>query len=159
MDYLMTAVQDNDAEKLRQMIRNRKKARAKTEDPGKPSNSTYDFLQNACVAAAESNCIAALEVALDEGGTIDAGENFEQIDCAPFAKTNRSLKLDVIDAASNNGCFEVFEFLIARGWDVNQELGPPGDALMYRKPHSIRTRKIEITDVQPIIAWLLLPTT
>lgn len=77
MDYLMTAVRDNDAEKLRQMIRNRKKARAKSEDPSKPSNSTYGFLKNACVAAAEGNCIAALEVILDEGGTIDAGESFE----------------------------------------------------------------------------------
>lgn len=131
MDYLMTAVQDNDAEKLRQMIRNRKKVRAKSEDPSKPSNSTYDFLQNACIAAAESNCIAALGVALDEGGTIDAGESFEQIYRVPFAQTNRSLKLDIIGAASHNGCFEVFEFLIARGWDVNQELGLSGDALMY----------------------------
>lgn len=73
----MTAAYNNDAERLRQLIRNRKKARAKSQDPSKPSNST-DFLQNACEAAAANNCIAALEVVLDEGGTIDAGESFEK---------------------------------------------------------------------------------
>lgn len=87
MDYLMTAVQDNDAARLRQLIRNRTKARA-SQDPSKQRDST-DFLQNACEAAAGSNCIAALEVILDEGGRIEAGESFEQM-LHHLRKTDRS---------------------------------------------------------------------
>lgn len=91
MDYLMTAVQDNDGGRLRQLIRNRKKARA-SQDPSKQRDRS-DFLQNACEAAAGSNCIAALEVILDEGGRIEAGEIALSrccTICAQKPKTDRS---------------------------------------------------------------------
>lgn len=60
----------------------------------------------------------------------------------------------MISAASNSGSLEVLEFLIARGWDVNQELGLSGDALMYvRRPtYSILPNTLNIkrslTDVR-----------
>lgn len=76
MDNLVIAAHDDDVGRLRQLLHNRKKARASSQDPNKERNAS-NSVQNACEAAAGSSCIAALELLLDEGGRIEAGGSFE----------------------------------------------------------------------------------
>lgn len=78
MDNLVMAAHDNDVVRIRQLLHNRKKARASSHDPSKERNAS-NSVQNACEAAAASNCIAALEVLLDEGGRIEEGGSIEQM--------------------------------------------------------------------------------
>lgn len=78
MDNLVAAAQDNDVGRLRQLLHNRKKAQASSQDPSRQRNFR-ESLQNACEAAVYCNSIAALGVLLDEGGSIEAGESFEQM--------------------------------------------------------------------------------
>lgn len=70
MDDLPTAAQDNNVERLRNLLESRKGAHQGASE----EQNTSDSLQKACQVAARNNHLAALEVLLNEGSEIDRGE-------------------------------------------------------------------------------------
>ncbi len=150
MDDSTTAAQDNDVRRLCQLLEIRKGAHHVASE----GQISSDSLQKACQIAARNNHSAALE----ERRHRDWTRCELWATPRPLHKTDRLPNLATISAASYSDSIKIFRLLIACDWDVNEPLGHPGDALLY-KTRSIQTCSTLITDAQTSIAWLLVPIT
>ncbi|KIN03104.1 hypothetical protein OIDMADRAFT_178813 [Oidiodendron maius Zn] len=101
MEELVNAAETNDLDKLRHYL---DLERAQNPQLSKEMYKSTAAMRAACHAAARNNHPAALDILLDSGCWIDR--------------------------ASIAGSKEVFDSLIARGWDINSRVGYRGDALM-----------------------------
>jgi hypothetical protein len=101
MSDLVSAARINDLRALRCII-------SVNKEHVSPGEATIE-IQDACAAAALANHPATVELLIDGGCWISP---------------------DVICATLEGKSKDVFEMLIAKGWDVNLNLGHMGDALM-----------------------------
>lgn len=101
MSNLVSAATINDLQALRYII-------SVNKEHVSPGEATAE-IQDACAAAALANHPAAVELLLDSGCWISP---------------------DVVCAALEGKSKDVLEKLMAKGWDVNLDLGHMGDALM-----------------------------
>jgi hypothetical protein len=101
MSDLINAAKINDLQSLRHAL--------SVNDGHIPPNKATTKMQDACAAAALANHPAAVELLIDNGCWISP---------------------DVICATLEGRSTDVFNKLIAKGWDVNLDLGHLGDALM-----------------------------
>ena len=101
MSDLVSAARINDLRALRYIL-------SVNKEHVSPGEATIE-IQDACAAAALANHPAAVELLIDSGSWISP---------------------DVICATLEGKSKDVFEMLIAKGWDVNLNLGHMGDALM-----------------------------
>jgi len=127
MDDLVSAAQTNDLDRLRRLLKTEK---ANNPWLGKDSASqSTSAMQAACDAAARYNHPAALNLLLDSGCCVLPGEHTE-LDCV-FLKRLTILQISgTIIGALEGKHKDVFDSLIARGWDVSSNLGHLGDALL-----------------------------
>jgi hypothetical protein len=121
MDDLVSAAQTNDLDRLRRLV--------KVEKANNPGLEYTSAMQDACHAAACQNHPAALNLLLDSGcWRISAGEHTEPDRVSLKRLTILPIPATVIGALAKK-CKDVFDALIARGWDVSSNLGHIGDAL------------------------------
>jgi hypothetical protein len=101
MSDFSSAAKINDLQALRSIL-------SVNKEHISPGEATTE-MQDACAAAALANHPKAVELLIDSGCWISP---------------------DVICATLEGKSKDVFEMLIAKGWDVNLNLGHMGDALM-----------------------------
>jgi hypothetical protein len=107
MKELISAAQTNDLDNLSRLLDQEKVQNPHLSENG--PNSSTSAMQAACEAAARNNHPAALGLLLDSGCWISP---------------------DVVIATLDGKSKVVFDSLIARGWNINSNLGHLGDALM-----------------------------
>lgn len=104
MEDLMTAAQDNDVGRLRQLLKSRKRAHHGESN----EQISSDSLQKICKIEVQNNNTAAVSIFLNEGAEIERGASFDQhpdfyiklVVCLP--------KFATISVAAYSGSIEVF---------------------------------------------------
>ncbi|KAI9702725.1 MAG: hypothetical protein M1820_006109 [Bogoriella megaspora] len=117
------AASDNDPFRLQQLLE-KKRSNQGLQTSVKGGQDSETALQRACKIAARNDDPRSLRVLLDEGCGIQRG---------------------TISAAAYSGSIEIFELFLEYGWDVNESLGHPGDALLM----AIGAEKVNL------VQWLL----